>query len=101
MPTRSRVEPWLTLSVAQGNAVQVGGMLGAATLAWPRRSTRDRRRTPDGLEQLAGVFFGARLLPPARRAGPGHPLHRVWPPRHEPPAVLPTGGASCSHASPS
>jgi len=34
MPTTSRVEPWLTLSVAQGNPVQVGGMLGAATLAW-------------------------------------------------------------------
>ena len=96
MPTTSRVEPWLTLSVAQGNAVQVGGMLGVA-----RRSARDRLRTLDGLEPLAGVFFGARLLPLARRAGPGHPLHRVWPPRHEPPAVLPTGGASCSHASPS
>jgi hypothetical protein len=35
MPTTGRVEPWLTLSVAQGKAVQVGGMLGAATLAWP------------------------------------------------------------------
>lgn len=35
MPTpRKRVTPWLTLSVAQGNAVQVGGLLGAAALAW-------------------------------------------------------------------
>ena len=35
MPTpRKRVKPWLTLSVAQGNAVQAGGLLGAATLSW-------------------------------------------------------------------
>ncbi len=34
MPTRKRVTPWLTLSVAQGNAVQVGGLLGAAAFSW-------------------------------------------------------------------
>ena len=34
MPTPRRVTPWLTLSVARGNAVQAGGMLGAAALAW-------------------------------------------------------------------
>jgi hypothetical protein len=34
MPTPKRVKPWLTLSVAQGNAVQVGGLLGAVALAW-------------------------------------------------------------------
>ncbi len=34
MPTPTRVKPWLTLSVAQGNAVQVGGLLGAVALAW-------------------------------------------------------------------
>ena len=35
MPTRNkRVAPWLTLSVAQGNAIQLGGLLGAAALAW-------------------------------------------------------------------
>src|SRR5215212_7350839 len=27
MPTPKRVMPWLTLSVAQGNAVQIGGLL--------------------------------------------------------------------------
>jgi hypothetical protein len=32
--TRGRVRPWLTLSVAQGNAVQVGGLLGAVAVAW-------------------------------------------------------------------
>src|SRR3712207_9479906 len=34
MPTSKRVKPWLTLSVALGNAVQVGGLLGAVALAW-------------------------------------------------------------------
>lgn len=35
MPTpRKRVTPWLTLSVAQGNAVQAGGLIGAAALCW-------------------------------------------------------------------
>ena len=33
MTARRRVTPWLTLSVAQGNAIQVGGLLGAAALA--------------------------------------------------------------------
>ncbi len=34
MPTRKRVTPWRTLSVAQGNALQIVGLLGAAALAW-------------------------------------------------------------------
>ena len=34
MPTPNRVTPWLTLTVAQGNAVQMGGLLGAVVLAW-------------------------------------------------------------------
>ena len=34
MPTPKRVTPWRTLSVAQGNAVQIGGLLGAVALAW-------------------------------------------------------------------
>ena len=34
MSARNRVTPWLTLSVVQGNAIQVGGLLGAAALAW-------------------------------------------------------------------
>src|SRR5919107_3450464 len=35
MPARKkRVAPWLTLSVAQGNAIQLGGLLVAAALAW-------------------------------------------------------------------
>ena len=34
MPTSRRVKPWLTFSVPLGNAVQAGGLLGAAALAW-------------------------------------------------------------------
>jgi hypothetical protein len=34
MTANKRVTPWLTLSVAQGNATQVLGLLGAAALAW-------------------------------------------------------------------
>ncbi len=34
MTARRRVTPWLTLSVAQGNAIQVLGLLSAAALAW-------------------------------------------------------------------
>ena len=38
MPTRKkRVAPWLTLSVAQGNALQLGGLLGAAALVTSRK----------------------------------------------------------------
>lgn len=31
---KRRIVPWLTLSVAGGNAVQVGGLLGSVALAW-------------------------------------------------------------------
>ena len=34
MPAPKRITPRLTLSVAQGNAIQVGGLLGATALAW-------------------------------------------------------------------
>ncbi len=34
MTAPKRVEPWLTLSVARGNAIQVGGLIGAIALAW-------------------------------------------------------------------
>ena len=34
MPAPKRVTPWRTLSVVEGNAIQIGGLLGAAILAW-------------------------------------------------------------------
>ena len=34
MPTPKRVTPCLTLSVARGNTIQIGGLLGAVALAW-------------------------------------------------------------------
>lgn len=34
MSDRKRVTPWLTLSITQGNAIQLGGLFGAAALAW-------------------------------------------------------------------
>ena len=34
MPTPRRIKPWLTLTIAQGNAAQIGGLLGACALAW-------------------------------------------------------------------
>ena len=47
MPTAKRVTPWLTLSVARGNAIQAGGLLGAAALAW-----QAGRRGADGAPWL-------------------------------------------------
>ncbi len=45
MPSPKRIEPRLTLTVAQGNAVQVGGLLGSVVLAWyaGRRGSRGTR----------------------------------------------------------
>ena len=34
MPAPRRIRPWLNLTVAQGNTVQIGGLLGACALAW-------------------------------------------------------------------
>src|ERR671916_2326471 len=34
MPTPKRVTPWHTLSIAQGNVIQISGLLGATVLAW-------------------------------------------------------------------
>jgi hypothetical protein len=34
MPTPKRVTPWHTFSIAQGNTIQIGALLGAVALAW-------------------------------------------------------------------
>jgi hypothetical protein len=44
MPTPKRVTPWHTLSIAQGNAIQISALLGAAALAW--YAGRERVRGP-------------------------------------------------------
>ncbi len=45
MPTPRRIKPWLTLTIAQGNAAQIGGLLGACALAWyaGRKGSRGTR----------------------------------------------------------
>ena len=34
MFTPKRVTPWRTFSVAKGNVIQIGGLLGPVALAW-------------------------------------------------------------------
>ncbi|HEV2121234.1 MAG TPA: hypothetical protein VGW38_00470, partial [Chloroflexota bacterium] len=34
MPAPNRVTPWHTLSIAKGNTIQIGALLGAVALAW-------------------------------------------------------------------
>src|SRR3712207_5097852 len=56
------------------------------------RSNGRRRHALDDLEPASGVLLRARLLPLARRAGPGHPFPGLRPPRHQsPPAHCPPG----------
>jgi hypothetical protein len=56
MPTAKRVTPWLTLSVARGNAVQGGGLLGAAALAW-YAGRREDGGTPWMVASRALAYF--------------------------------------------
>src|SRR5690349_20217914 len=49
----TRVEPWLTLPIALGNAIQIGGLLGGVLLA--RRAGKLGRRG-------TGWLYSARLL---------------------------------------
>src|SRR5215212_7212251 len=92
MPTPKRVTPWHTLSIAQGNVIQLGGLLGADVLAW-YAGQKGVCGTRWMVASRLVVLLGARLLPLARRAYTRYPLHRVRPPRHEPFAALPTRDA--------
>ena len=56
MPTVKRVTPWLTLSVAQGNAIQLGGLLGAALLA-RQAGRRGAAGTPWMISSRALAYF--------------------------------------------
>ena len=70
MPTRKkRVAPWLTLSVAQGNAIQLGGLLVAAALAWyagRAGSGGEGERGARGARRVRRVRLLRRTLPGLR-----------------------------------
>ncbi len=53
MAQHTRIQPWFTLSIAQGNAIQIGGLLGAVALA--RIASRRGRRG-------SAWLFASRLL---------------------------------------
>src|SRR5918993_2619409 len=53
-----------------------------------RRAGRGSRHALDSREPAASVLLRAFLLPLARRACFGHPVHRLRPTRHEPPTAL-------------
>lgn len=92
MPTPKRVKPWLTLSVAQGNAVQVGGLLGAVALAWYAG-----REGPRGARWMVTsrllAYFSEHAFPHwlvGRALGirfTGYGLHGTSHPQHYPPVA--------------
>lgn len=100
MPASKRVPPRLTLSVARGNAVQIGGLLGALVLAWHAGREGARGTRPMVASRLLAYFcehaFAHWLV--GRALGirfVGYGLHGTSHPQHYPP-----GRASCSRASP-
>ncbi|HTE19447.1 MAG TPA: hypothetical protein VK689_13845 [Armatimonadota bacterium] len=58
MPAPRRIRPWLNLTVAQGNTVQIGGLLGACALAW----YAGRERPRGGTERGTRLMVASRLL---------------------------------------
>ncbi len=58
MPTPRRIRPWLNLTVAQGNTVQIGGLLGAAILAW----RAGRKGSRGEAERGTRLMVASRLL---------------------------------------
>ncbi len=58
MPTPRRIRPWLNLTVAQGNTVQIGGLLGACALAWYAGRVGSR----GGAERGTRLMVASRLL---------------------------------------
>jgi hypothetical protein len=58
MPTPRRIRPWLNLTIAQGNAVQIGGLLGACALAW----YAGREESRGGAERGTRLMVASRLL---------------------------------------
>jgi hypothetical protein len=92
MSTPKRVTPWLTLSVARGNAVQIGGLLGAAALAWYAGREGDRGTRAMVASRLLAYFsehaFSHWLV--GRALGirfTGYGLHGTSHPQHYPPGM--------------
>jgi hypothetical protein len=92
MPTPKRVKPWITLSVAQGNAVQLGGLLGVVALAWYAGREGPRGTRWMVASRLLAYFsehaFSHWLV--GRALGirfTGYGLHGTSHPQHYPPVV--------------
>src|SRR5918995_2924375 len=92
MPTPKRVTSWLTLSIAWGNTIQIGGLLGAVVLAWyaGREGVRGTRwiLVSRLLAYLSEHAFCHWLV--GRALGicfTGYGLHGTSHPQHYPPGV--------------
>ena len=92
MPAPKRITPRLTLSVAQGNAIQVGGLLGATALAcYTGREEAHGTRTMVASRLLA--YFSEHAFSHwlvGRALGicfTGYGLHGTSHPQHYPPGV--------------
>jgi len=92
MPTPKRVTPWLTLSIAKGNTIQIGALLGAVALAWyaAREGVRGTRWMV--VSRLLAYFsehaFSHWLV--GRALGirfTGYGLHGTSHPQHYPPGM--------------
>ena len=92
IPARERVAPWLTLSVAWGNAAQIAGLLGAAALAW-RASREGERGTRWMVASRLLAYFSEHAFSHwlvGRAVGirfTGYGLHGTSHPRSYPPGV--------------
>jgi hypothetical protein len=92
MPAPKRVTPWRTLSIAKGNTIQIGALLGALALAWyaAREGVRDTRWMV--VSRLLAYFsehaFSHWLI--GRALGirfTGYGLHGTSHPQHYPPVM--------------
>jgi hypothetical protein len=92
MPTPKRVTPCLTLSVARGNTIQIGGLLGAVALAW-YAGREGVRGTPWMVASRLLAYFSEHAFSHwlvGRALGirfTGYGLHGTSHPQHYPPGV--------------
>jgi hypothetical protein len=92
MPTPKRVTPCLTLSVARGNTIQIGELLGAVALAW-YAGREGVRGTPWMVASRLLAYFSEHAFSHwlvGRALGirfTGYGLHGTSHPQHYPPGV--------------